>query len=290
MAYVREKVKVTCLTCGKEFEVFYSQYANGRRKFCSANCRLHGLHFWLIGKQKVDRAICKRCGKEFIPNSVNNIYCSRRCARPSSVIFIKFCESCGKSFETERENARFCSKGCTNHSLKGGKRKPEHWITIKCDYCGKEWQMTKGDASRSKHHFCTDNDYACLSAWRSEHIRGKDHPAYGKPPSPRAGRGIGGYREDLGHYVRSSWEANVARWLKNNGYNYQYEPKTFMFDGFTYTPDFYVPSTKKWIEVKGWWGGDDRKKVDAFIAAGYNLWIIDKDEYTRLGFDPNETR
>lgn len=71
------------------------------------------------------------------------------------------------------------------------------------------------------------------------------------------GRGRGGRREDLGdRYFRSSWEANYARYLNFIGDKWEYEPKTFRFDGITrgtmsYTPDFWLPDRNEYHEVKG---------------------------------------
>ena len=78
-------------------------------------------------------------------------------------------------------------------------------------------------------------------------------------------KGRGGRRTDLsGLYVRSSWEANWARylnWLKQNGEidNWEYEVDTFSFDSIkrgtrSYTPDFKVYEKGKIIyhEVKGY--------------------------------------
>lgn len=68
-------------------------------------------------------------------------------------------------------------------------------------------------------------------------------------------KGIGGTREDVGHYVRSTWEANWARYLKCIGKSYRYEPEAFLLDDdgkpFRYTPDFKVDN--EYYEVKGWW-------------------------------------
>ncbi len=69
-------------------------------------------------------------------------------------------------------------------------------------------------------------------------------------------KGIGGTRDDIGHYVRSSWEANFCRIFNYAKLPYVFEPDRFSLqksDGtvITYTPDFKVNG--KYIEVKGWW-------------------------------------
>lgn len=84
-----------------------------------------------------------------------------------------------------------------------------------------------------------------------------------------------GTREDLGIYVRSSWEANYARylqWLQSMGKiaGWDYEPKTFVFEKIsrgtrTYTPDFRVDNldgTHEWHEVKGWMDQKSRTRLD----------------------------
>ena len=76
----------------------------------------------------------------------------------------------------------------------------------------------------------------------------------------------GGTRTDLGFYVRSRWEANVARYLKylqekGSIYKWEYEPDTFWFEGIkrgtrSYTPDFKIweksDSKPYYWEVKGY--------------------------------------
>jgi len=68
-------------------------------------------------------------------------------------------------------------------------------------------------------------------------------------------KGIGGTRKDLGHYVRSRWEANICRLLKHVEIRYLFEPDTFsLCDGgnrYTYTPDIKI-ARRIYIEVKGW--------------------------------------
>ena len=86
--------------------------------------------------------------------------------------------------------------------------------------------------------------------------------------SPRAGRGKGGYRIDLGHYVRSSFEANYCRFLKWLGVEYRYEPKRFVLTlpngTTTYAPDLFLPALNLWRELKGYMREDDALKLKLF--------------------------
>jgi hypothetical protein len=61
----------------------------------------------------------------------------------------------------------------------------------------------------------------------------------------------GGFRDDLGQYFRSAWEANYARILDHLGHTWSYEPQTFELGEGSYTPDFWVEDTKSYVEVKG---------------------------------------
>lgn len=93
-----------------------------------------------------------------------------------------------------------------------------------------------------------------------------------------------GMRRDLGHYVRSSWEANVGRWLIWQGADYRYEVDVFDVGKGGYCPDFWLTDWKLWLEVKGLWSGKARKKVRAFVEQrpGDRLIVVDKDLYLAL--------
>lgn len=51
--------------------------------------------------------------------------------------------------------------------------------------------------------------------------------------------------------MRSSWELEVADWLDKLDLDWQYEPKTFATSKGKYTPDFYLPQSGCYVEVKG---------------------------------------
>jgi hypothetical protein len=84
---------------------------------------------------------------------------------------------------------------------------------------------------------------------------GKNNPMYGKPCPNKSGRGKGGIRKDLGHYVRSSWEANVCRVCKYVNREYEFEKHRFevIIDGVeaTYCPDLFFPKNMIYYEIKG---------------------------------------
>lgn len=106
----------------------------------------------------------------------------------------------------------------------------------------------------------------------------------------------GGKRKDLGIYVRSSWEANFARylnWVKERGdiKKWEYEPDTFDFPikrgTRFYTPDFKVwenDGSVIYYEVKGWMTqrGETALKRMAKYYPEIKLVLFDKRQYKEL--------
>ena len=47
-----------------------------------------------------------------------------------------------------------------------------------------------------------------------------------------------------------------------------------------YTPDFYCPNLNKYFEIKGYWWGNDRYKMDKVIERNSNIMfeIVEKKE------------
>lgn len=117
-------------------------------------------------------------------------------------------------------------------------------------------------------------------------------PEYQQKMQGKSGykRSRNGYREDLGHYVRSSWEANFARLLSFLGTEYEYEPRRFMMKDASnelvasYLPDFYLVGLARYVELKGYWASGARRKVLLFQEAypDIELDIIEELDYKRL--------
>lgn len=109
----------------------------------------------------------------------------------------------------------------------------------------------------------------------------------------------GGIREDLGFYVRSKWEANVARYLKfleerGEIYKWEYEPDTFWFENIkrgtrSYTPDFKVWETENsepvYWEVKGYMDQKSKtrlKRMEKYYPK-VKIKLIMQKEYNEIG-------
>ena len=97
-----------------------------------------------------------------------------------------------------------------------------------------------------------------------------------------------GFREDLGHYVRSSWEANIARLLRWFGCLYEYEKMRFPLhlDGVlvcSYLPDFFLPGKVVW-EVRGFTLDESYDKLSLFRQEypDWSLCLVDSTQYKLL--------
>lgn len=102
------------------------------------------------------------------------------------------------------------------------------------------------------------------------------------------GTSTAGRAEDLGDtWFRSMWERNFCRFLKFVGEPYEYEPRTFWFEGIkrgttNYKPDFYSPTKQCFYEVKGFM--DQRSRTALRRMQKYypsvRIIVIDKAWFT----------
>jgi hypothetical protein len=102
---------------------------------------------------------------------------------------------------------------------------------------------------------------------------------------PKQGNFKTGIRKDLGHYVRSSWEANVCRVLKFLGETYEYEKHFFELDNSSrYLPEIFIPSQNLFLEVKGFWYEKEKRKFQLFKEKYpyIKIIVVDKPIYIRL--------
>jgi len=64
--------------------------------------------------------------------------------------------------------------------------------------------------------------------------------------------------------MRSYWEVAYAKYLDRNNIKWLYEPKVFNLKIFSYIPDFYLPETDEYIEIKGLWRRKSKEKIELF--------------------------
>lgn len=75
--------------------------------------------------------------------------------------------------------------------------------------------------------------------------------------------------------MRSGWEVKFAAYLDSLNILWLYEPSGFMLSsGHQYFPDFYLPETNEWREIKGWMSKDSQEKLNLFAKEYPNEKLI----------------
>lgn len=188
------------------------------------------------------------------------------------------CQRCGTSFYRYRSDvnkaaqrgatAIYCSKACEIAAKAND-------VDCVCERCGEAFTVWASRVSYNHAHgigaarFCSAK---CRDSANADVIR------------PSGGRGKWGFRDDIGRFVRSSWEANVCRFLRLVDVPYEYEPRSFRLpSGVAYRPDL-LAAGSLWIEVKGWMNASSAAKITEFRAAypEETLLVLDKDAYRAL--------
>ena len=97
--------------------------------------------------------------------------------------------------------------------------------------------------------------------------------------------------EVAGQKIQGTWERNIAikfeelkiKWFKpktnNDIWKYAWEGKIK-----SYSPDFYLPDYDLWLEIKGYWWGRDKEKME-IVKKTYperKLIIIEEKDYKKI--------
>jgi len=127
----KEKVRLTCQQCGKEFLVYPAWVRKGR-KFCSRECKYKWQETHLKGEKNPNwkggykEKVCERCGRVFKvprlrPWSLRR-FCSDECRGIVRRREPWVCFNCGKKFWKKRSRKyqkHFCSKKCEGEYKRG---------------------------------------------------------------------------------------------------------------------------------------------------------------------------
>lgn len=223
----------------------------------------------------VDCKVCKKTFEHWTYAKCST--CDQKC---SSILMAKKRKEKGNYTRTEKA----IQKGL---KVKFGKDYKRRYDKI-CPICGKEFKVRA--SQKDRRVTCSKK---CMGIWNGnkkrggtlslEHrelisktrikrgvAKGKKNPNYGKGCHHPTARGNAGYRKDIGHFVRSTPEANYTRILQHEGIKYEYEHKAYPIvrdDGTeqTYTPDFYLVKDNKYIELKGFEKEDSMDKYRCFV-------------------------
>jgi hypothetical protein len=75
--------------------------------------------------------------------------------------------------------------------------------------------------------------------------------------------------------LRSSFEVIFAKYLLKHRIRFEYEPQRIQLDAHTiYIPDFYLPDTDTWVEVKGYASDAWKRKRTMFERTGRRLLVV----------------
>ena len=210
---------------------------------------------------------------------------SRRCSR----------DECRNTFEIKgRARKKYCSRRCAatvNNPLRGPlspetrakiavairKRRILHPLKGKiivprlvrdCKNCGKVFETPRWQ----NHIYCS--------------VHCSIHDIGSRPTSPRAARAKAGIRLDINPtmYFFSRWEANFARLMNFRGVVWKFQPKTFLLKTQRYTPDFYLPETNEYIEIKNYLSEYSRNRDHEFRECfpSIKLRLVLKADYLKL--------
>ncbi len=208
---------------------------------------------------------CRRKGCKIVFRAKTydeKVFCSRSCAAFHNNLHR------GPLTEAWRRNISLALIGKPNHS-KGGKIIPR--LEKVCPTCKKIFLTERW----RNHKYC---GVPCVM---------KDIGS--RPTSPRAARAKSGIRPDISPkiYFFSRWEANFARILNLLQVEWVFQPKVFDLKFQKYTPDFYLPRYKMYVEIKNFMT-DYSAKRDAGFRKLYpeeKLLLISKQEYIKLQDD-----
>ncbi len=265
-----------------------SSYYDKHWKVVSHIRKTKDLKHWYFLKNQEEEVVEKflnNCGK--VDNLFDELYKNLNIF--SGISYMRIVEILDKYLG--RDKVRFIQKERISRTMKNVPKSLEHnkkvSIAVK-----KAWKEGKFDT--------IENIKARKRGYeKRKTIVGKNNPMYGRPSPKGSGRGKGGIRKDIGHYVRSSWEANLCRIFNFVKRTYIYESERFSINvngiEYTYCPDFYIPDRKCYYEVKGhaksskkWICWCDTCKINRLKIEevkkkyGVKIILIGRKEYNRL--------
>lgn len=201
---------------------------------------------------------------------------------------------CGKSFEATSSNPKiYCNSSCAAmvNNKKRGPKTEEVKRKIANSLRGRVYPMRvkRLIEKHCENQKCTKT----FSVWPYLQTRRKfcsNQCAMdvigGRPTSPRASRGKAGVRKDISPttYFYSRWEANMARLYTYLGIRWIYAPTSFNIGDQMYTPDFFLPESDKYVEVKNFWWKYSKERDEKFrkLYPNIKLEVVSKIEYTML--------
>lgn len=252
--------------------------------------------------------ICENCGCEHDGSYGSGRFCSIHCraSYASKNVKHRISNFPRKSHRNELR-APYGTWKCKSCDFIGNTRAElEHHNKIamhteyKCQYCREVFNTIY--ACRTHEKYCFNNPQGLENRLNlSKSNKGKSHKV-SKETKERlsearskvldicsAGfKDVGWYKvvniEGVEYTVRGHWEECVANkltsnnilWIKNKTLKYKLDDNIIR----TYNPDFYLPLTDEYIEVKGYYSDKDKIKMKAVLEQNdITLYFIDQYHY-----------
>lgn len=200
------------------------------------------------------------------------------------------CLQCNKNFNIVDKfhlHQKFCSTKCRDLNRKLNRKTNKckdcrckiHTVSIRCYSC----------AAKNKYKIGIYNDIVSTRFFGKHHteisrnkiskaLKGDKCYMFGH----KAHHGKGSYYKNI--WMRSSYEIAYAKYLDKGNIKWDYEPKAFDLGETTYRPDFYLPKTNEYIEIKGYWRDDAKLKFKLFkkIYNNIKIKILNKESLHKL--------
>lgn len=266
-----------CVICAKEYDSHWKVVNHIRKTKDDSH-----VHFILMQEEQFFQIYQATERQKFHENlfKANNIFCGLSFANSGKIIH-KF------TSKIDREQNRI---GRISKTLSDVPKTPEH-----------NQKVSKAVSTAWKDgKFATPEVVAARKRGYAgrKSFAGANNPMYGRACPQTAGRGKGGFRKDIGHYVRSTWEANICRVFQFMNRAYIYEKQRFRVTiddiEMTYAPDIFDVKTQTFYEIKGHaksskkWACDckgcckQRKIIPFLQEKGIRIRIVGRYEYNRF--------
>ena len=313
------KTNKICKYCNKEF------IGNISANYCSNRCKKEFDIIREFGSFfSVCRVCNKEFDRR---NIKSECFCSKNCASSyANTNMDRRCKICDKIF-TGSILSKFCSNKCRDaYNLSKLSNISSDGIRS-CIYCGTIENLRKSKNSNRRYNDCIDchkenKGKILVKIWadpKKREQRSLSMKQASMRPKVRAAKSEGmkklykdpNIREDIlersnetrkknykdGKYnfiyndirMRSSWEIMYAQHLDENNIKWEYEPKWFRLEksNTSYMPDFYLPETNEYIEIKGYMRQENKEKMEEFKEQYNNIKfsILFKKDLQELGIN-----
>lgn len=203
------------------------------------------------------------------------------------------CLYCNEVFRTRKEKQDHYNKNPehrTNHKYKNKKE----YI---CEYCNKKW-ITTIEGFKNHLNYCNENPSKKSYFWTGKKHTKESKLKISESISVNNHGGRCKWFEYNGINLQGTWELAIAKkldqfsisWIKTKEKRYILEYIDDNKKSHSYNPDFYLKDYNCFLEIKGYWWGKDKRKMELVMQQNPNvkIKIIEKDLFALLTSTENK--